>query len=47
MLNFQGTHSLDWTGFASAMVISFLPVLVLFLLFQGHFVRALQGAVKE
>jgi ABC-type glycerol-3-phosphate transport system permease component len=47
MLNFQGTHSLDWTGFASAMVISFLPVLLIFLLFQGHFVRALSGAVKE
>jgi ABC-type glycerol-3-phosphate transport system permease component len=47
MMNFQGTHSLDWTGFASAMVISFVPVLIVFLLFQGHFVRALQGAVKE
>ncbi len=47
MLNFQGTHSLDWTGFASAMVISFVPVLVVFLAFQGHFVRALSGAVKE
>jgi raffinose/stachyose/melibiose transport system permease protein len=47
MLAFQGTHSLDWTGFASAMVISFAPVLLVFLLFQGQFVRALSGAVKE
>jgi hypothetical protein len=29
------------------MVISFVPVLAVFLLLQGHFVRALQGAVKE
>ena len=47
MLNFQGTHALDWTGFASAMVISFVPVLLVFLAFQGYFVRALSGAVKE
>lgn len=47
MLHFQGTHSLDWTGFASGMVISFMPVLIVFLLFQGYFVRALSGAIKE
>ncbi len=46
MLHFQGTHSLDWTGFAAGMLISFVPVLVVFLLFQGYFVRGLAGAVK-
>jgi len=46
MLNFQGTHSMDSTGFAAGMTISFLPVLLIFLLFQGYFVRGLEGAVK-
>jgi raffinose/stachyose/melibiose transport system permease protein len=46
MLHFQGTHSFDWTGFAAAMLISFLPVLLVFLAFQGYFVRGLAGAVK-
>jgi len=46
MLNFQGTHSMDSTGFAAGMTISFLPVLLVFLIFQGYFVRGLEGAVK-
>ena len=46
MLHFQGTHSMDWTGFAAGMTISFVPVLLVFLLFQGYFVRGLGGAVK-
>jgi len=46
MLNFQGTHSMDSTGFAAGMTISFLPVLLIFLIFQGYFVRGLEGAVK-
>jgi len=46
MLHFQGTRSLDWTGFAAGMLISFVPVLLVFLLFQGYFVRGLAGAVK-
>lgn len=46
MLHFQGEHSMDWTGFAAGMTISFVPVLLVFLLFQGYFVRGLAGAVK-
>jgi raffinose/stachyose/melibiose transport system permease protein len=47
MFAFQGENSFDWTGFAAGTVISFVPVLVVFLLFQGYFVRGLSGAVKE
>lgn len=46
MFAFQGAHSLDWSGFAAASVISFVPVLAVFLAFQGYFVRGLAGAVK-
>jgi raffinose/stachyose/melibiose transport system permease protein len=35
------------TGFAAGMLISFVPVLVVFLAFQRYFVRGLAGAVKE
>ncbi|HTE83924.1 MAG TPA: carbohydrate ABC transporter permease [Dehalococcoidia bacterium] len=46
MFAFQGAHSLDWTGFAAATVISFVPILIVFFAFQGYFVRGLAGAVK-
>ncbi|MBV9613948.1 MAG: carbohydrate ABC transporter permease [Ktedonobacteraceae bacterium] len=47
MFAFQGANSFDWTGFAAGTVISFLPVLLVFLSFQGYFVRGLAGAVKD
>jgi len=46
MLYFQGTHTFDWTGFAAGILMSFTPVLLVFLAFQGYFVRGLAGAVK-
>ncbi|HLZ59513.1 MAG TPA: carbohydrate ABC transporter permease [Ktedonosporobacter sp.] len=46
MFSFQGEHSFDWTGFAAGSVISFIPILIVFLVFQGYFVRGLAGAVK-
>jgi raffinose/stachyose/melibiose transport system permease protein len=46
MLYFQGTHTFDWTGFAAGILMSFAPVLLVFLAFQGYFVRGLAGAVK-
>jgi len=46
MFAFQGENFYDWTGFAAGTVISFVPVLLVFLAFQGYFVRGLSGAVK-
>ncbi|MFE6026640.1 carbohydrate ABC transporter permease [Streptomyces niveus] len=47
MLSFKGEHSVDWTGFAAGMTISFLPMLLVFIFFQSYFVRGLAGATKE
>jgi len=47
MYAFQGEHSFDWTGFAAGTVISFVPVLLVFVAFQNYFVRGLAGAVRE
>ncbi|HET8841580.1 MAG TPA: carbohydrate ABC transporter permease [Ktedonobacteraceae bacterium] len=47
MFAFQGENSFDWTGFAAGTVISFVPVLLVFLIFQRNFVYGLSGAVKE
>jgi raffinose/stachyose/melibiose transport system permease protein len=47
MYAFQGEFSFDWPGFAAGTAISIIPVLLIFLAFQGYFVRGLQGAVKE
>jgi raffinose/stachyose/melibiose transport system permease protein len=47
MFAFQGANSTDWTGFAAGTVMAFVPVLVVFLVFQRDFVKGLAGAVKE
>jgi raffinose/stachyose/melibiose transport system permease protein len=47
MYYFSGEEATDWTGFAAATVISIVPVLIVFLLFQSYFVKGLAGAVKQ
>lgn len=43
---FSGEFAFDWTGFAAGTMISILPVILVFLLFQRQFVEGLAGAVK-
>lgn len=47
MYAFRGEYSVDWTGFAAGTTISIIPILIVFFLFQGYFVRGLSGAVKQ
>lgn len=47
MFAFQGANSTDWTGFAAGTVMAFVPVMIVFLVFQRDFVKGLAGAVKE
>lgn len=47
MYAFRGEFSVDWTGFAAGTTISIIPVLLVFFIFQGYFVRGLAGAVKQ
>lgn len=47
LLNFQGLQTRDLTGLSAGTVIMAVPVVILFLIFQRHFVRGMtQGAVK-
>lgn len=47
LLNFQGTMTRDVTGLSSGTVIMAIPVVLLFLFLQRHFVRGMTaGAVK-
>jgi ABC-type glycerol-3-phosphate transport system permease component len=47
LLFFQGSQTRDISGLTAGTVIMALPVVALFLVFQGHFVRGMtQGAVK-
>lgn len=47
LLNFQGTMTRDVTGLSSGTIIMAVPVVLLFLFFQRHFVRGMtSGAVK-
>jgi multiple sugar transport system permease protein len=43
---FAGQYSFDWSGFAAATVISVLPIIVVFVIFQDYFVNGLSGSVK-
>ena len=47
LLNFQGEHATDWAVVMAAVMISIIPVLALYFLFQKHIVKGLMaGAVK-
>ncbi|WP_421725977.1 carbohydrate ABC transporter permease [Bauldia sp.] len=47
LLNFQGSQTRDIAGLSAGTVIMAVPVIVLFIFFQRHFVRGMsQGAVK-
>lgn len=47
IIAFQGANSTDWVGLAAAIVITIIPVIVLFLSLQRFFVQGLAGAVKS
>lgn len=47
LLSFQGEHSTDWAVVMAGVMISIIPVLVIYMLFQRHIVKGLTaGAVK-
>ena len=43
----QGEHVVDWTGIAAGATISVLPVILVFIAMQKHFVNGIAGAVKS
>ena len=43
---FNGEFSFDWSGFAAATVISILPIILVFILFQKYFVNGISGSIK-
>ncbi len=43
---FYGEYTTDWTGLAAALVISMIPILVVFLMFQKYFMRVMAGGIK-
>ena len=43
---FNGEFSFDWSGFAAATVISILPIILVFVLFQNYFVNGISGSIK-
>lgn len=47
MLSFRSQNSIDWPGLAAAGTISLLPVVIVFVLLQRHFLNGVAGAVKS
>ena len=43
---FYGEYTTDWTGLAAALVISMIPIMVVFLAFQRYFMRVMAGGIK-
>jgi raffinose/stachyose/melibiose transport system permease protein len=46
LMVFFGQHGVDYTLLSAAVLISIIPILVVFLYFQKYFVKGLAGAVK-
>lgn len=47
MYAFKGENTVDWTGIAAGGTISVIPIIILFILLQKHFVDGVAGAVKS
>jgi len=46
MYSFFGEQTVDWTGLAAGAMITVIPIIIIFLLFQKFFIEGLEGAVK-
>ena len=44
---FKGENTVDWTGIAAGGTIAVIPVIILFIFMQRHFVEGIAGAVKS
>jgi raffinose/stachyose/melibiose transport system permease protein len=47
LMTFVGEHSIDYSLFCAGVLISVLPVLAVYLIFQRHFVEGMSGSVKQ
>lgn len=47
MMAFVSERSTDWAGMAAAATISLLPIVILFIVLQRHFIEGIAGAVKQ
>ena len=47
LIAFQGENATDWVGLAAAIIMTIIPVIILFLFTQRFFVQGLAGAVKS
>ncbi len=44
---FKGENTVDWTGIAAGGSIAVIPIIILFIFMQKHFVEGIAGAVKS
>jgi raffinose/stachyose/melibiose transport system permease protein len=47
LMTFVGEHGIDYGLLCAGVLISILPVLAVYLVFQRYFVEGLSGAVKQ
>jgi ABC-type glycerol-3-phosphate transport system permease component len=47
MYAFQGQNSADWVGMCMGATISIIPIIVVYVLLQRHFIAAFAGAIKS
>lgn len=46
LMQFQGQHATNWPVMLAGVLLSVLPVLIVYVMFQKHFTQGLAGAVK-
>lgn len=47
LMTFVGEHGTDYGYLCAGVLISVIPVLIVYLIFQRHFVEGMAGAVKS
>lgn len=47
LMTFVGEHGTDYGGLCAGVLISIIPVMIVYLVFQKYFVEGLSGAIKQ
>ncbi len=47
LMTFIGEHSTDFSLLCAGVLVSIIPVMIVYLIFQRHFVEGMSGAVKQ
>ena len=47
IMSFVGQHGTDYGGLCAGVIISIIPVMIVYFMFQKYFVAGMAGAIKQ